>query len=198
TIDPAAAFGGTFHINETYSQLQAAYDTASSGRVPEPVPAEIYCHSLTDPSILSPELQRQGAHTLTVFALHVPHDLVDEGNHDAWRKRVQDAVIRSLNSVLAEPIEPLLLKDAHSNPCIETKTTLDLEAALDLPAGNIFHGGLAWPFVDGDHDLATPAARWGVATAHERVLLCGSGARRGGGVSGIGGHNAAMAVLESL
>jgi len=28
--------------------------------------------------------------------------------------------------------------------------------------------------------------------------LCGSGARRGGAVSGIGGHNAAMAVLASL
>jgi phytoene dehydrogenase-like protein len=35
-----------------------------------------------------------------------------------------------------------------------------------------------------------------VATAHPRILLCGSGARRGGAVSGIGGHNAAMAVLE--
>lgn len=197
-IDPAAAFGGTFHINENYSQLQAAYDTAKSGRVPEPIPAEIYCHSLTDPSILSPELHASGAHTLTVFALHVPHDLVDATDHDAWRQRVQDAVIRSLDSVLAEPIEPLLLEDAHGNPCIETKTTLDLENAIDLPAGNIFHGGLDWPFVEDDADLSTAAARWGVGTAHERVLLCGSGARRGGGVSGIGGHNAAMAVLEGL
>jgi phytoene dehydrogenase-like protein len=37
--------------------------------------------------------------------------------------------------------------------------------------------------------------RWGVATGHPRVLLCGAGAVRAGGVSGIGGHNAAMAVL---
>jgi phytoene dehydrogenase-like protein len=28
------------------------------------------------------------------------------------------------------------------------------------------------------------------------LFVCGAGARRGGGVSGIGGHNAAMAVLE--
>ena len=34
-------------------------------------------------------------------------------------------------------------------------------------------------------------------TAHEAIMLCGSGTRRGGAVSGIGGHNAAMAVLES-
>ncbi|HEY9263303.1 MAG TPA: hypothetical protein VIQ11_01705, partial [Mycobacterium sp.] len=43
----------------------------------------------------------------------------------------------------------------------------------------------------------TPAQRWGVATAHDRILLCGSGSRRGGAVSGIGGHNAAMAVLQA-
>jgi phytoene dehydrogenase-like protein len=35
-----------------------------------------------------------------------------------------------------------------------------------------------------------------VATRHPRILMCGSGARRGGAVSGLGGHNAAMAVLE--
>jgi hypothetical protein len=29
------------------------------------------------------------------------------------------------------------------------------------------------------------------------VMVCGSGARRGGFVSGVGGHNAAQAVLGS-
>ncbi|MEY4008633.1 MAG: hypothetical protein RL232_160, partial [Actinomycetota bacterium] len=38
--------------------------------------------------------------------------------------------------------------------------------------------------------------RWGVETNHPRIFLCGAGAIRGGGVSGIAGHNAAMAVLE--
>ena len=58
-------------------------------------------------------------------------------------------------------------------------------------------GRLGWPFAEDDEELDTPAKRWGVATAHEAILLCGSGARRGGAVSGIGGHNAAMAVLQS-
>ena len=57
---------------------------------------------------------------------------------------------------------------------------------------------LSWPWADDDAPLDTPAQRWGVETAHERVLLCGSGARRGGAVSGLGGHNAAMAALELL
>jgi predicted outer membrane repeat protein len=37
-----------------------------------------------------------------------------------------------------------------------------------------------------------------VDSGHERILFCGSSARRGGAVSGVGGHNAAMAALELL
>ena len=72
----------------------------------------------------------------------------------------------------------------------------DLEDSPRLPGGNIFHGALAWPFAEDGDDLGTPAKRWGVATRQENLLVCGSGARRGGAVSGIAGHNAAQAVLE--
>ena len=55
SVDPAAAFGGTFHINESVvAALDTAYETASAGGIPDPLPCEIYCHSLTDPTILSP------------------------------------------------------------------------------------------------------------------------------------------------
>lgn len=64
-----------------------------------------------------------------------------------------------------------------------------------MPGGSIFHGPLAWPFAEDDEELATPAQRWGVATPYERVLLCGAGSRRGGGVSGLGGYHAARALL---
>jgi phytoene dehydrogenase-like protein len=101
-----------------------------------------------------------------------------------------------LNSVLDEPIEDLLMLDENGKPCIEAKTTQDLQDVLRLPAGNIFHGALAWPFVEDGDDLSSPAKRWGVATKQENLLVCGSGARRGGAVSGIAGHNAAQAVLE--
>jgi len=130
SVDPAAAFGGTFHINETWSQLQSAYDAAVEHRIPDPIPAEIYCHSLTDPSILSPELQAAGAQTLTVFALHTPDRLLTERTNDDMRARFERGVLDSLNSVLAEPIESLLMTDGEGNPCLETKTTRDLEHAL--------------------------------------------------------------------
>jgi phytoene dehydrogenase-like protein len=195
TVSPEAAFGGTFHINETLAQLETAYDEATAGRIPGTIACEIYCHSLTDPSILSPDLVAAGAHTLTVFGLHTP-DRLTRPDNTASRAKLQAGVLASLNSVLAEPIEDLLLTDAAGAPCIETKTTADLESALNLPGGDIFHGLLSWPFLEDDEIAQTPAQRWGVATGHPRILLCGAGARRGGGVSGIGGHNAAMAVLE--
>ncbi len=196
-VDPAAAFGGTFHANEGWERLGAAYLEAEAGGIPDPLPCEIYCHSLTDPSILSPELRESGAHTLTVFALQTPDRLVDAASNDTRRAELEAAVLRSLDAVLGESLADLVLTDGDGRPCIETKTTLDLEHALRLPGGNIFHGPLDWPFADDDAPLATPAQRWGVATAHDRILVCGSGAVRGGAVSGLGGHNAAMAVLES-
>ncbi|WP_428340737.1 phytoene desaturase family protein [Mycobacterium sp.] len=189
-VTPEQAFGGTFHVNETWTQLDVAYDRAAKHVLPEPLPCEIYCHSLTDPSILSPALRESGAATLTVFGLHTPHQMFE-------RDELTDAVLGSLNSVLAEPIQDVMLVDSNGRPCIETTTTLDLEQRLGMTGGNIFHGGLSWPFAEADDALDTPARRWGVATARERILLCGSGARRGGAVSGIAGHNAAMAVLQS-
>jgi phytoene dehydrogenase-like protein len=197
SVDPSAAFGGTFHINELWSQLDTAYTTAAAGTVPSPLPCEIYCHSLTDPSILSPELRESGAQTMTVFGLHAPHRLVTESTNDARRAELQAGVVTSLNSVLVEPIEDLLLTDALGRPTIETKTTLDIEHALGMPGGNIFHQPLSWPFLEDDSPQSSAAERWGVATRHPRILICGSGAQRGGAVSGIGGHNAAMAILES-
>lgn len=189
-VSPADAFAGTFHINELYSQLDAAYDAASVGQPPTPAPAEIYCHSLTDPSILSPELQAEGAATLTVFAMHWPHRMF-VGRNDEMRERAQAAVLASLNSVLAEPIEDCLYVDANGAPCIEVKTTVDLEDGIGLPTGNIFHTSLEWPWAPDPELVGT----WGVETEVPNVMICGSGAARGGGVSGIPGHNAARAIL---
>ncbi len=196
TVDPRAAFAGTFHINETLTQLDAAHDRAEAGGIPDPLPAEIYCHSLTDPSILGEELRASGAQTLTLFGLQVPHRLVTSGAAD--RSTLLAAAQSSLDSVLAEAIADVVFEAPDGSPCIEARTTGDLEESLGMVGGDIFHGDLSWPWADDDEPLETPAERWGVSSGHERVLLCGSSARRGGAVSGIGGHNAAMAALELL
>ena len=102
------------------------------------------------------------------------------------------ATIRSIDSVLAEPIADLLVRDAAGNPCIEAKSPVDLEESVGLPGGNIWHRSLQWPWAESADEVGT----WGVETPHEGLLIAGAGARRGGGVSGIPGHNAARAVLE--
>lgn len=185
-VDPRAAFGGTFHIAEGYAQLQTAYEQAARGEVPAVPPSEIYCHTLTDPSILSGELQAQGVHTLTLFGLHMPARLFPEHTDEAVARTLQ-----TLDDHLAEPIADCLLTDAHGRPCLEVRTPPDLEAELGLPQGHIFHRDLQWPWAETPDQVGT----WGVETEHPHVLVCGASARRGGGVSGIPGHNAAQAIL---
>lgn len=239
SVSPEAAFAGTFHVNETMTQLDAAYVAASAGLVPAPLPAEIYCHSLTDPTILGDALRASGAQTLTLFGLQVPHRLIEEDDPVAAGARLLAAAQQSLDSVLAEPLRDCIMEAPDGRLCIEARTTTDLERSLGMMGGDIFHGGLSWPWLDGDGgrrdgsadgggdgpgggvasrggdvvggaggdgvadqlgaaDQLNAAERWGVETEHRRILICGSSARRGGAVSGIGGQNAAMAALEIL
>ncbi|MFD5746245.1 phytoene desaturase family protein [Streptomyces sp. NPDC127033] len=188
SVDPREAFAGTFHIAEGYGQLATAYAEAAAGALPSAPPSEIYCHTLTDPSILGPEPAARGYQTLTLFGLHTPARLFARDN-EAARAELLAATLAQLDERLAEPIADCLALDEDGRPCIEAKTPLDLERELRLPGGHIFHRDLAFPYEDGS------AGRWGVATAYPNVLLCGAGAVRGGGVSGVAGHNAAMAVL---
>jgi phytoene dehydrogenase-like protein len=187
--DPLKAFSGTFHINESYTELEDAYSTAKSGEIPKHAPSEMYCHTLTDSSILSQELAQQGYHTLTLFGLHTPAELF-EADPESSKKIALQRCFDALNAYLIDPIESVLAKNSDGTLCVEVKSPLDLEKDVRLPGGNIFHRDLTFPFKeDGDSQI------WGVETDDPRIFICGAGAQRGGGVSGIPGHNAAMAVL---
>lgn len=181
-IDPRLAFAGTFHANESFSQLEQTYKDANAGVMPAKMPIEMYCHTLSDPSILGKDLQEAGYQTLTLFGLHTPASLFDADN-DAAREVALASALSSINEYLAEPIQDVIA-------AIEVKTPLDIEEAITLPRGNIFHKDLSMPFRE---DSSKPS--WGVETDDPRIFICGAGAMRGGGVSGIPGHNAAMAVL---
>lgn len=183
-IDPRLAFAGTFHANESFSQCEQVFSDAKAGHMPTKLPIEMYCHTLSDPSILSEELQASGYQTLTLFGLHTPASLFDADN-DAARDEALKSALASLNEFLVEPIENVIA-------AMEVKTPLDIEKAIGLPRGNIFHKDLSFPFRE---DGSTPS--WGVETDDPRIFICGAGAVRGGGVSGIPGHNAAMAVLAN-
>ena len=183
-IDPRLAFAGTFHAQESFAQCESTYLQAKDGAVPEMLPIEMYCHTLTDPSILSADLQAQGYQTLTLFGLHTPAALFDTDNEGAKAAALK-AALASLNQYLVEPLENVIA-------AIEVKSPLDIEGDVGLPRGNIFHKDLSFPFREDSQQT-----RWGVETDDPRIFICGAGAIRGGGVSGIPGHNAAMAVLEA-
>ena len=143
SVPPEEAFTGTFHVNETYAQLEAAY--ARGERRPHAVPAAVRDLQPLADRPEHPRTGRERPHADAVRAAHAGA-AVRAGR---WaRREVLAAALRSLDAVLAEPIEDCLLRGPDGQPCLEAKTPLDLEAELALPRGNIFHRDLAWPFAE--------------------------------------------------
>jgi phytoene dehydrogenase-like protein len=191
--DPATAFAGTFHIDEAAGQLDAAYAQAAAGRLPDVIPFEVYCHSLTDPSILGPVERATGRHTLTLFGLHTPAELF-RSDPEGVRAEAVRRVVAQLDAHLEEPLLDCLARDAAGQPCLQAASPLDVEASLAMPGGHIFHGDLSWPVAAEDEQVGT----WGVATAHPRIVSASSGGTvRGGAVSGLGGYAAARHLLDA-
>jgi len=189
----AEAFRGTFHSDEGYEQMNASYEQAAKGRLPEKTPCEVYCHTLTDDSILGSDLRQQGFQTMTLFGLDAPYSLFAKEN-DAMRTRAEKKFLLSMNQWLEEPLEDCLAVARDGSLCLESKSPVDIEQSLGMYHGNIFHDAPTFPFAEHSEQAGT----WGVETEFENVFLCGSSAQRGGAVSGIPGHNAAMKALETL
>ena len=187
------AFCGTFHSDEGYEQMNTSYDQACQGRLPDKTPCEVYCHTLTDDSILAPELREQGFHTMTLFGLDTPWSLFARDNR-GMSKLAEKKFIASVNQWLDESLEDCLAVAHDGSLCIESKSPVDIEDALGMYHGNIFQDAPTWPFAQRKEQVGT----WGVETEYENVFLCGSSALRGGAVSGIPGHNAAMKVFEEI
>jgi phytoene dehydrogenase-like protein len=193
-VDARVGFAGTMYVAAGLDQLEAAYDDAAGGRLPSAIPGRLDCPSLADPRVLgdSPD----GMHSLTFLGSHTPASLF-EGDREATKAEAVDRAITAINELLAEPIASCLATDAEGRPCVAATIPQETEAELAMPGGHLFHGDLEWPWASNRARLDTPAQQWGVQTVLGSVLVCGSGARRGGGVSGVGGHNAAQAVLAS-
>ncbi|MTD13011.1 FAD-dependent oxidoreductase [Nakamurella sp. YIM 132087] len=189
--DPAEAFAGTTHLEESFDQLEAAYRLSVAGALPTALPGEVYCHSLTDPGILA----GRGGATLTLFGLHTP-DALFRADPVAARAAAARSALDALQLHLAEPLEECLARDVDGRPCLDVASPLDLERDLLMPGGNIFHGDLSWPWLADDEEVDSPAQAFGVAVpGSRRILLAGAGSRRGGGVSGLGGAAAVDALL---
>jgi phytoene dehydrogenase-like protein len=136
-------------------------------------------------------------HTLTYFGVHTPAALFSGPDRESVKALAVERALAAIDEHLLDPIESCLATDAEGRPCLEAKIPQDIEAELAMPGGHIYHGDLDWPWAPNRSRLESPAQQWGVHTGVDSVMVCGSGARRGGAVSGIGGHNAAQAVLAT-
>src|SRR6202012_1568914 len=127
--DPRVAFAGTLHLGEDYNALDPAWAQATAGEGPARLPGEVYCHSLTDPSILG--AVPAGTHTLTYFGLHLPAALFADPATRAERKEGAGAAgCGSLAEPWAEPVESVVARDPDGRLCIEAKIPQDIEADL--------------------------------------------------------------------
>ncbi len=185
-------FSGTIHINESCQNMEESYWDAKAGFFPENLPFEVYCHTLSDRSIFPPDLSESSCQSLSIFALDTPYSLFR--NKKLTNNEAAQSCLRAFNRYLIEPLEELLLADGNGRPCLQTKSPVEVERELGMPLGNIFHRPLQWPFAEKEEEIG----RWGVETEFENIFICGAGAKRGGGISGIPGRNAAMAVLEQF
>ena len=191
-VDPAVAFAGTLHLGSTYTELQRAHDEAARGTLPTLIPADVTSPSLVDPSLLG--AVPPGSQTLSILTLQTPASLFAD---PAARDEAVRRVLAALDEHLVDPIESVVARDPHGDPCLETKSPQDVEAELAMPGGHPHHGQLDWPWANNRARLETPDQLWGVPTGLPRLFMAGAGARRGGLVSGVAGHNAAQAVLAS-
>ena len=167
---------------------------AAAGRLPDVIPFEVYCHSLTDPSILGPVERATGLHTLTLFGLHTPARAVPRrpGGHPA-RRRCAGWSPSSTRTWRSRWLD-CLARDADGRPCLQAASPLDVEASLAMPGGHIFHGDLSWPVAATTGRRSAPGAS---PPTHPRVVAASSGGTvRGGAVSGLGGFAAAQHLLD--
>ena len=153
--------------------LRAAADARTSRRAPggsrRVPPCELYCHSLTDPSILAPELREAGAHTLTLFgAAHAARG--SSRGADAERAPRHARSTATLRSVELGPRRaarglPVARADGTAVPR-GPDAARARGRARRCPAGTSSTATCRWPFAEADDEVG----RWGVETEHAERL----------------------------
>jgi phytoene dehydrogenase-like protein len=168
-----AALRGTLTIAPSIAQVERAFDAAKYGGVSE----QPYIEA-TIPTLADPALAPSGAHVLSIWMQYVPY----RGTVDS--QRIRELALARLSEFA--PGLPELVLDA------QVLAPRDLEARFQLSEGHLYGGDmtLAQAFflrpLPGFAQYQTPI---------DGLYLCGAATHPGGGVSGLGGRNAAHMVF---
>jgi phytoene dehydrogenase-like protein len=139
------------------------------------------------PSTLDATLAPAGKHVASLFAQYAAPQLPDGRSWDDAKQELADLVIETVNA-RAPNFKASVIGRQVLSP-------LDLERRFGMVDGDIFHGQLTLNQLFS----ARPVLGW---AAYRMPLpglhLCGAGAHPGGGVTGLPGRNAAVAILRGF
>ncbi len=167
------------HIGPTMEYLERAYDDAKYGR-----PSSRPFMSPCVPTMVDPDLAPPGKHILNIFGGHAPYDLKGT-NWEAEREKFADRVFEVFEEFAPGFTDTVIDRQILMPP--------DLERIYGLPQGHIFHGELTLDQMA----FMRPAPGYADYRSPIRNLWqCGSSTHPGGGVMGMGGHNAAREILK--
>ncbi|MGE4606474.1 MAG: NAD(P)/FAD-dependent oxidoreductase [Myxococcota bacterium] len=173
---------GMIHLGAcTLDALEAAYDAACRGTLPE-----LPLIEMTLPSALDPTLAPEGHYVASMFIQYVPYTL--EGtNWDEQRDRFADRVFDIIDQVAPGFSSSVLHREVLAPP--------DIERVFGLTGGNIFQSAMSL-----DRLLfMRPVPGWArYRTPIRSLYLCGASTHPGGGVMGACGRNAAREMIRDL
>lgn len=190
---------GAIQISPSVNDLQRAFDEVKYGNFSSRPYLDIRIPTLADPA-LAP-----GKHVMTITVKYapyhlrgksfvVPHDSAAEGGTDvpyyeqSWDAQ-RDAFTATVLDTLAEYAPDIREKIVAS----KLLTPCDLERDYGLPEGNLNHGEMT---LDQFFHMRPVPGAAGYRAPVAGVYVCGSGTHPGGGVTGLGGRNAAGVCLE--
>jgi phytoene dehydrogenase-like protein len=138
-------------------------------------------------STLDATLAPAGKHVASLFVQHVAPHLPNGRSWDDAKGEFADLVVATVSAHAPNFKASVIARQVLS--------PLDLERRFGLVDGDIFHGQLtldqlfsARPVLGhADYRMPVPG-----------LYLCGSGAHPGGGVTGLPGRNAALAIIRDL
>ncbi len=183
---PGREHSATIHIGAvSLDAIEASFEAARAGRLPERPMVE-----LTLPSALDPSLAPDGKHVGSMFVQHVPYEVSGEANGKSGEDFDRDRFADRVFSLVDEVAPGFSASVLHR----EVLAPSDVERIFGLRGGNIFHGAMTL-----DRLLfMRPLPGWAqYQTPVSGLYLCGAGTHPGGGVMGACGRNAAREILRS-
>ena len=168
-------------ICDSVDTFDHAWLRARTGRIPDE-----FSMALVSTTVHDPESAPPGHYMLSIWGEFAPIRL-REGTWDEMREVAAQNLIAQVAALA--PNFPDIIDDYH------LVTPESMEARLGLTAGSMHHIDMTPDQMLGRR----PLPGWAdYRTPVQGLYLCGSGCHPGGGVTGMPGHNAAMAVLKDL